>query len=551
MFDPPASVVQEERRRQARVISAALFVFSLSTISGGLFTPDSLGMVRLSLQIATVPQVLLYLLSRTSYYRLAAMMAIPLLSATTYISMIFMPVYNQATIAANIMWLMLPMGMAVITLSLPYILIFLAINVALFSSMPALLGFDPQHLGNGLSFVIISSLMLVIIAVIRNRDVSELHNMTRELHQQKEFLELEIKERREAEVELSNLQTLINSVNESILLVSSNGVIEKVNDTALNMFGYTRQQLVGHKLSDLVAPDLEGEADALFMGILREQKDKQYRWHEFLARRLNKSTFSAEAYASTIRSNGGHSLVVTVRDMTEHKRIERLKDEFISSVSHELRTPLTSIHGAIGIVKGVCREELSEKVKGLIDIAHQNSSALSALVDDILDLSSLEAGKVHMQYENVDIHSLLMDIIRINSPMADKYGVSFELINENRIMIQTDVKRLTQVINNLLSNAVKHSPRGESVTIDYESESDGGLHIRVADLGAGIPEEFQSRIFDKFFQVHETSKQARSGTGLGLSISKHIVEQMGGKIWLQSDPRNTCFHIELPAQPAS
>ena len=238
--------------------------------------------------------------------------------------------------------------------------------------------------------------------------------------------------------------------------------------------------------------------------------------------------------------------MVTVRDMSEHKRIEKLKDEFVSSVSHELRTPLTSIHGAIGIIKGMYQDSLNDKVKKLVDIAYENSNSLSSLVQDILDISKLESANIQISYESVNIAELMTELLRNCTPLAEKFSVRFALADGLAdANIDTDKKRFTQVMYNLLSNAAKFSPQGEMVEIGYRVDGQQ-LRVSVTDHGRGIPLEYQDKIFDKFFQVEATSKQARTGTGLGLSISQRIIQQMGGRIWVDSVPGRTTFWIEIP-----
>lgn len=547
LFEPSPVVIQSDARRNARLLSVILFVVTLGTLSGAVFTPEELTLVRTLMQLILLPLFLLYLFSRTSWFVAAAGLTIPLLMLTPYMSLANLPVYNQSVIAETIMWLLLPMSVAVIVLPLTLTIGFLLLNITMLGSLPFWVeGLKPEYLANGLSFVIILSALLVVIAAIRKKDIDELHSRSEELQQQKQWLEYEINERRLVETEVVNLQSVINGVNEAVLLVSARGIIERVNDTSSKMFGYKADEFVGHNISVLAYDSRVDEEEPLLHRFLKDEVGYKSNWFRFKARDSQEHVFFAEAYASLIRLNGVKSFVLTVRDVSEHKRIEALKDEFVSSVSHELRTPLTSIQGAIALVNGIYASELSDKVRRLVSIAYENSTTLCSLVDDILNISKLESEQMQVEYEQLNITDLIKELLQNSSPLATKHSIEFQLVTRLAdIYVDTDKKRFTQVMRNLLSNAAKHSPVGDVVEVDYEVEN-GQLRISVTDHGEGIPQELQSRIFEKFFQVEATSKQARSGTGLGLSISKSIVEQMHGKIWLESQPGDTRFYVELP-----
>jgi PAS domain S-box-containing protein len=552
LFEPSSRVIGGTERRSARLLSVILLVLVLSNLSGALFTPETLHLVRTMMAYAEGPLILFYLLSRTRFYIPAAMLTIVTEMTISYVTLSHLAAYDMSTVSASIMWLLLPMFVAAIILPLALSLLFLAGNFLLLLAMPGWVeGFEYSHLGNGLSYVVIASILLLVIAAIRKRDVDQLHANSVALQEQKGWLEQEIEERRQAEMEVGSLQALINSINEAVLMTTSQGDIERINDTFCTMFGYRREQMINRHINNLVNADDPGSETELFASLLRANQGGGELWFAFQANRADGSRFPAEAYAAHIKLGGRGHFVVTIRDMTEHRRIETMKDEFISSVSHELRTPLTSIHGAIGIIKGRFSEGLDDKVSQLIDIAEDNSAALANLVEDILDISKLESGVVRIHYERCSMATLLTEAVRNNGPLAEKFHVRFQLADDlGDIDFDTDRIRFTQVVNNLLSNAAKYSPAGGTVEIAYRLVGEQ-VDVSVTDHGNGIPLEYRDRIFDKFFQVEGNAKQSRSGTGLGLSISRHLVEQMGGEIRVDSVPGQTSFHISLPRfQPA-
>lgn len=235
------------------------------------------------------------------------------------------------------------------------------------------------------------------------------------------------------------------------------------------------------------------------------------------------------------------------RDVTEHKRIEQMKDEFISTVSHELRTPLTSISGSLGLLAGGAAGELPDRASRLIDIAHSNCERLVRLINDILDLEKIESGRMAFQMKPVDIDLLVRQALEQNGAYADKYGVRLDYEpSKDMPRLRGDPDRLTQVLTNVLGNAIKFSSPGGVVTVS-SSHNSASLRVSVRDRGPGIPEDFQSRLFDRFAQADSSDTRQNGGTGLGLPIAREITLRHGGELSYTTAPHwGTEFHIDLP-----
>jgi signal transduction histidine kinase len=247
---------------------------------------------------------------------------------------------------------------------------------------------------------------------------------------------------------------------------------------------------------------------------------------------------------------GTRGLMRALRYAAERKRLEQLKDEFVSTVSHELRTPLTSISGSLGLLMGNAAGHLPERMARLLSIAHTNSQRLVRLVNDILDIEKMGAGRVVFNFKRVEVRPLVEQAIEANRGYAEGYGVRirFDHVHNVAADVRADPDRLLQVITNLLSNAIKFSPAAgnSEVVVAMEKRVDR-VRLTVRDHGAGIPVDFKPLIFEKFAQADAKDARQKGGTGLGLSIVKQIVDRLGGQVgFADAAGGGTIFDVELP-----
>jgi signal transduction histidine kinase len=252
-----------------------------------------------------------------------------------------------------------------------------------------------------------------------------------------------------------------------------------------------------------------------------------------------------------VRRPGESGTFISVaRDLTERKKVEQMKNEFISTVSHELRTPVTSIRGSLGLLAGGVAGELTKQARELVDIATSNSERLILLINDILDIEKIESGKMRFNLGPVRLREVLDTALQANRGYAQRFGVELVLAGEAPdITVTADGDRLLQVLANLLSNAAKFSPAGGKVEVSAARRGDG-VRVQVRDHGSGIPADFQDKIFGKFSQADSSDTRRLGGTGLGLSIAKAIVEKHGGTIGFETAPgAGTTFHFDLPLAP--
>lgn len=333
---------------------------------------------------------------------------------------------------------------------------------------------------------------------------------------------------------------------DAIITLNPSGSIETVNSAAERMFGYSALELDRRDVSLLVDIATNGEGEFLkrlgaSRGALRDGLLRQMQ-----ATRKDGQTFPVDVALGAMQLPNGTHVVAVVRDISERRRIEQLKDEFVSTVSHELRTPLTSIAGSLGLLAGGAAGPLPEKAARLIQIAQANSQRLVRLINDILDIEKIESGKLRLEMTSLDLRDIAARAIDGVQGYAEELGVQLTLAEGEAAPVRGDADWLIQVVTNLLSNASKFSPQGGEVRITVDPEM-RVARLSVADHGPGIPDGFRARIFSKFAQADGSDTRDKGGTGLGLAIAREIAERHGGRLWFESaEGEGATFHLDLP-----
>jgi len=334
-----------------------------------------------------------------------------------------------------------------------------------------------------------------------------------------------------AEEKLAQFKTTLDLTMDSVFMFNPDTLkLFYVNQSTIDQVGFSEEELMGMKPFD-IKPDMSEQEYYKMIGPMISG-EKHVHNYETIHQHKNGQRVPVEIILQYIAPKGeSPRFVAIVRDITERKRVEKMKKEFISTVSHELRTPLTSLHGAIGLITGGAVGEISKKAQSLLHIANNNSSRLLLLINDILDIEKIESGNMPFNFKDTRIVPLLEQAIVDNESYGLQFGVKYRLnkcvADDTRVVVDRD--RIMQVMNNLMSNAAKFSPRGEIVDIGVECFNDV-IRISVTDRGKGIPKDFQPKLFDKFTQSDSTDTRKVGGTGLGMNIVKVIVEKHNGEI---------------------
>ena len=335
------------------------------------------------------------------------------------------------------------------------------------------------------------------------------------------------------------LRRIVDAAKDGILTTDGGGLITSANPAAETLFGQPASALHGRPVT-AVLPGVQLAGSSAVRAATGAGLEGV---------RSDASRFPAELSVSAVTSDGGRAFVVIVRDVTDRKAVERMKDEFVATVSHELRTPLTALRGHIELVLEGEAGPVTDLQQRFLQIATQSADRLGALINDLLDVAKIEAGRVQLRKEIVDVAAVLREVSATFRVEAGRRGLAFQEDLPVLPSVIGDRDRLIQVFGNLVSNALKYTPTG---TIGVSARSTyGAVEVVVHDTGVGMTADEQRQLFTKFFRSRDRTGPDPGGTGLGLVIAKGIVEGHGGTLAVESQPGvGSRFRVGLPAVAA-
>ncbi|WP_242140312.1 ATP-binding protein [Sphingomonas sp. TREG-RG-20F-R18-01] len=329
-------------------------------------------------------------------------------------------------------------------------------------------------------------------------------------------------------------RTILDSTIDAIAIIDPVGTIETINRAASELLGYPPHELVGRNVTTVLRIDDTSLPLHERVRMVGGRLEQPYRPDRTLLHRDGHEV-SVDVALGVIHLPDGPHIVVSARDVSERRRVERLKDALMSTVSHELRTPLTSVVGALGLLRAGSAGPLPDQATRLIEIAENNSRRLIRLINDMLDIDRIQSGMLHLARMPIDLADVV-DRAAVGSQglgVAESVHIASTLPN-GEVPVLGDPDRLLQVITNLVSNAVRASPTGGVVRIGLtRSEAGGKAIVTVDDEGPGVPSAFRTRIFGRF---ERADGEQGVGTGLGLAISREIIARHDGRIWFEDRP---------------
>ncbi len=347
--------------------------------------------------------------------------------------------------------------------------------------------------------------------------------------------------------EKEELQDAFESINVGVIVVNKSGVIRLLNPAAANMLDLPENGYHGRPMEDVIT---DGPVRDLLEQTLETGQERAV---EISIGEEDEHIYQAQTTLMTREdTNEVESVVAIFNDITEIRRVEKMKTAFVSTVSHELRTPLTSIKGFISTLleddEGMYDEETRRE---FLIIINEECDRLTRLISDLLNISRIESGRgLDLNLSDVDLSQLLSRIAANHQPYTKKHQIE-AIVPEDLEPLRADADKLTQILDNLVGNAVKYSPNGGKVQIIASDQGDS-VRIDVTDEGLGIPERHRDRIFQRFHQVDDDiDHRSIGGTGIGLYLVQHLAQAHGGRVWLESSEvgEGSTFSVELPKDP--
>ncbi len=358
----------------------------------------------------------------------------------------------------------------------------------------------------------------------------------------------DVTEQVERELELARLADIIEAAPELVAILRADGSVIQLNLGWKRILGLADHERVPVNITELYPPK---EAAALLDDCIPIAIEQGNSRSESQVRGVRGLLLPVQ---QTVLAHGDEKGVIThfsviAHDVSDYKEVERVKNEFVSTVSHELRTPLTSIRGSLGLLEAGTLGRLPEKAFEMIQMATRNTERLVRLINDVLDLQKMQAGRMELHKHGESLVALSHEALEGMRGMAHSGGVKLVTeYSEPAPRSDVDHDRIVQVVTNLLSNAIKFSPAQTTVTLRVDTDTGRGLaKISVIDEGRGIPADQLNRIFHPFSQVDSSSTRQKGGTGLGLAIARDIVELHGGKIGVDGESGSgSTFWFTLP-----
>jgi len=344
----------------------------------------------------------------------------------------------------------------------------------------------------------------------------------------------------EIQEQKSRLEAVLEASPEAVVATDPGERVTMVNPAAARMLGI-RDSDRGRTLEEIGAPRevLRCLREAAANGVAVREVELGEKAYWAYAAQMDRDGDIVQ------NGSGGAGIILAVRDITEHRSLEKAKTDFVSDLSHEIRTPLTTIQSAIGLLERA-RDRLDPLEHRALELADQELKRIRAMVEELLTLAQMDSWKYQLEVGPANMSTVVQTAIESVEAKAQRFGIGIYFDDTGEHKCICDVQKLYQVFINLLDNAIKYSDSGDRVDVEIE-EDVSWLTVRIRDTGVGIPEEDLNQLFDRFYRVDKDRSRATGGSGLGLAISRQIVEMHGGRISVESEVDvGSVFEVTLP-----
>ena len=346
----------------------------------------------------------------------------------------------------------------------------------------------------------------------------------------------------------AQLLAVLTSMVEGVMVLDRRGSVLQINPALERMFNTSRAEARGRPFAELFR---HRQLHELVEAVLETRKNREAE----ITLPLTSRCLHIEASTAGGERDNEACVVLVFHDITKLRQLETIRKDFVANVSHELRTPLTSIKGYVEALLDGAKDD-PVTTANFLDIILKQSDRLNLIIEDLLELSRIESGRVSFREEPIDIHAVIDRALSTIRPLAEKKGHTL-LTSLDGILPTAagDEDRLVQVLTNLLDNSVKYTPAGGTITItarpapipDTTTPPNSAIDLIVSDTGIGIPESDRPRVFERFYRVDKARSREMGGTGLGLAIVKHIVEGHHGQVWVEANhPKGSRFVVRIP-----
>ncbi len=375
----------------------------------------------------------------------------------------------------------------------------------------------------------------------KEKSIKQAHEQIKIVNQKYEVLD---KNYKKVDGEKKQTETVVHSMAEGVIVVNGKGEVLLMNPAAEKLLGVKKEQEIG---KSILAEQKEERLVSLMKNISGSEENKEI----VLESQNDQTKKILRASNAIIESESGQTvgMVSVLSDVTREKELDELKSKFVSSVSHELRTPLYTVQEAISLLLDKSLGKINPEQERVLSLATREIQRLSRLINDVLDISKIEAREFHLKPTLFPLGDWVQQVVAGFDYWAKSKQISLETkLPGQPVVLEADRDRMTQVLTNLLGNAMKFTPSGGKIIVEAREKNKGAsntwIEVGVRDTGPGIAKADQEKIFQKFVQLEKASAQ---GTGLGLTISKELVDLHKGRIWIESEEgKGSRFAFEIP-----